>query len=386
MRKIFSISIIFTLFIASSFLSFAHAADIRSGNTLTITSDEKDLRDLYLFGNSINVEAPVRNDLVAAGRDIIIETHVSGNIFAAAGNLRIRGDSDGSARVMGGNVVIDGHVGRDLLVAGGAVIITKTATIAGDLIVAGGEITIQGDVGGRAIINGGQVRLEGKIAKQVEANAGKLTLGPRVVIGGDIVYSSPEKATIEKGAVIKGSQRYTRTENAENAQRQVGDFFKVFSLYKLLGDIVLSVLFILFFGKFIQVGIERIMNAPFRNFMGGFAFLLLVPLISIILLALLLLGIASFLFYFLVLILALYLAKIFIGWLLLAWWYKRSGRTYILDWKSGVVGPIVLFIIALIPILGWLFIAILYLISIGAFIQQLAVAVQTQRTGFRTRK
>lgn len=389
MRKISLIILVLLLLIGFStpFVSLAHAADIRSENTITLTSDEKDLKDLYLFGNSITVEAPVTNDLVAAGGDIIVDNSVSGNILAAGGTLRIRGESGGSVRVAGGNVVIDGNVGRDLVVAGGSVTITKTATVAGDLLIAGGELIMQGNVNGRAAINGGNARIEGAIGKQVDANVGQLYIGPQAVIGGNLSYSSPEKAKIETSAVIRGKQNYTRVEQVRDEGRRAGEIFGAFSLYKLIVDIIISIALIFFLGKFIQAFAGRVMSAPFKSFAWGFAFLLLVPLVSLIFLALLLLGVVSFLFYFLVLIFAVYLAKVFIGWLLLRWWYKRRKHTYILDWKSGVAGPIVLSLIALIPVLGWLFIAILYLIAIGAFIQELALAAQTQRIGaVKTRK
>lgn len=383
MKKIFSVFTLFLLLIigVSPFLTLAHAADIRSNDVITISNDEKDLSDLYLFGNSITVEAPVKNDLVAAGRDIIVDNSVSGNIIAAGGNLRIRGKNGGTVRVAGGNIVIDGNIGRDLLVAGGSVTITKTATVAGDLLIAGGELVIQGKVDGKAIINGGNVRLEGVVGKQVEGNIGKLTIGPKAVIGGNLSYSSPEKATIDKGAVIKGTQHYTRVEKPKEEIKQFGGLFEAFSLYKLIGDIILSIALIFLLGKFIQAFAGRIVNGPFKNFVWGFAFVMLTPLVSLLLLVLLLPGVAAFIFYFLVLVFAVYLAKVFTGWLLLRWWYTRRGDKYILDWKSGVAGPLVLFIVALIPVLGWLAVAILYFITIGALIQELNVIVRSQRIG-----
>lgn len=385
--KLFSIFLIFLLLtFSSSFLSLAQAADIRGKDTIILSKDEKNLTDLYLFGKNITIEAPVTNDLIAAGGDIIIDSEISGNIFAAGGTLRIKGKSSGSVRVAGGNIVIDGYVGRDLLIGGGNVLIAKTATIAGDLLVAGGELVIRGDVNGKTIINGENVYIEGKFGKQVEGNAGQFHIGPKAVIGGNFTYSSPEKAIIEKGAVIIGTTQYTHLEQKGGTEKQVRGLFKVFSFYKLFGDIILSVLFVIFLGKYIQVNISRITNRPFRNFTRGLAFLLLMPLMSLILLALIFPGIASFLFYFLVLIFSVYLAKIFIGWIILSWWYKRSGKIYILDWKSGITGPIALFLVALIPVFGWVFIVILYIINIGAFIQEFTEIIRTQRIGEKTRR
>lgn len=388
MKKIFNIFIIFSVLsvFSSTFLSFAQAADIRNENNINITKSEKSLKDPYLFGNSITVEAPVTNDLVAAGGDVFIDSSISGNILTAGGALRIRGNSIGSVRAAGGNIVIEGSVGRDLVVAGGSVLMTKSATVAGDLIIAGGDLTVQGDVRGKTIINGGQARIDGRLDKQVQGNVGSLTIGRSAIIGGDLIYSSTQKARIENGAVIKGEQKFTKIEELEKTAQGAASFFKAVSFYKLIADILLSILLIFFFNKFLQEHVRQVTTSTFNNFVLGFVFLILMPLISVFLFILLLPGVASLLFYFLVLILAVYLAKIFTGWIIIRWWYKRNGKDYVLDWKSGIAGPIALFILGIIPILGWLFIAILYLINIGAFLKELTAVAQAQKNSIKNRK
>ncbi len=369
MKRIFPFSVILllVLLISSGFYSIVHAADIRSNN------------DLYIFNKSIQVETPVTNDLVAAGGDIVVDNNVSGNIMAAGGNLRINGNTEGSVRVAGGNIVIEGNIGRDLVIAGGSVNITETATIGGDLLFTGGELTMEGTVNGKAMINGGQARIEGTVNKQVEGSLGKLALGSQSVIGGDLRYSSPEKAIIEEGAVIRGTQQYTPVERPKSNAEQFGGFISAFSFYKLITDIILSLAFIYFFGAFLRRCLTSIGVSPFRNAAYGLAFLILIPLVSVFLFILIWLGIASFLFYILVLIISVFVAKVFLGWFLVRWWYRRSKKEYVLDWRAGVIGPIALFLIILIPLIGWLFIAILYLISIGAVIRELAIVAQTQQ-------
>lgn len=362
------------MFAPSSF-----AADIRANDTIIISSDEKNLTDLYLFGKSIEVGAPVTNDLVAAGGDIILDSSVSGSILAAGGNVRVKGDSRGSVRIAGGNIIIDGNVGRDLVTAGGSVIITKSSTVAGDLIVAGGEVTLDGNVNGKVLVQSGKARINGSVNKSVEGNLGKLTIGPDAVIKGDVRYSSPEKATISSGAEIAGRQQFTRIEDQKKTAEQIGGFFTAFSIYKLIGDIILSILFIYLLGSFLKPIISDIAKSPLINILSGFGFLILIPIISIFLMILLWLGIASFLFYFLALLVTLYIAKVFAGWIIVRWWYGRDNRKYDLDWKAGIVGPVVFFGIGFIPVIGWMAAAILYLIALGALIRRVVFAIADQQ-------
>ncbi len=358
----------------------AQAADIRTNDTIIISENEKNLSDLYLFGSTIQVSAPVANDLVAAGNSVSINNNTSGSLLTAGSSLDIRGDIGGSIRAAGGNIVIDGNIARDLVLAGGSINIAKTAVINGDLIVAGGQINLQGNVNGKAVISGGQVNIEGKINKQLDGQIDRLTLGPNAVIGGNLSYSSPQKAVISRGAQIQGDEQFKKTEKRRGSDTDFTGFITAFTFYKLLADIIISLLAIYFFGGYLYRLYTQIsLKEPFKNSIFGLAFIIITPIIALLFLALLWLSAAVFLFYLLLIILSALIAKIFLGWLIVRWWYRRDKKTYALDWKSAVVGPIAALLIGLIPVLGWLILAILYLITSGALIQSFLNTARTQR-------
>lgn len=374
--SLFSVLLIVSLFVAGQ----ANAAVIRAGDSLIISGNEKGLSDLYLFGNSIQLNAPVENDLVAAGGNISINSNTTGSLMSAGGSLDIKGDTGGSIRAAGGNIIIDGNIARDLVLAGGNISITETSVINGDLIVAGGQINMSGSVNGKAIINGGQVNIDGKINKQLEGQIERLTLGPEAVIGGNLEYSSPQKASISEGAEIQGKEVYKKTEARRGRGGEITGFLTAFTFYKLLADIIIGLLAIYFFGGYIYRLFTQIsVKEPFKNSIYGLIFIILTPIIALLLLALLWLSAALFLFYMLIIILTALIAKIFLGWLVLRWWYKRDKKNYALDWKSAVIGPVLALLIGLIPVLGWLVLAILYLVTTGALIQSFLNNASAQR-------
>lgn len=385
MRKIFVFAIFLISLVIFSFINLPQvdAADIRANNYVSIPQDEGNLSDLYLFGDTIVVDAPVRNDLVAAGHDVSIDGLVSGDILVAGGSLHINGGSGGTVRVAGGSVVIDGDIARDLVVAGGSVTLSRLATVGGDLIVAGGEINIQGKVAGRVMINGGQARIDGPVGKQVEGHIGRLVLGSNAVVGGNLIYTSGDKVIVENGAKVMGVTRYTQIKEPRRAAEQAKNFFAGVSIYKLIVDIILTVGLIYFFGLFLKNVFSTISKSPVQSGAYGLAFLVLTPIVSLIFMILLWLGLGGFLFYALVLLFSVFVTKAFLGWYLLEWWYGRDKKTYNLDWKAGVVGPISLFVIAFIPVIGWLFQAVLFCVCTGAVIWQLANFFRTQKISAR---
>lgn len=370
MKKLYSL-IIFSvtfLFIYSGIVSTANAAVIKADGNVNIPSDERNLSDAYLFGNMVEVNAPVNNDLVTAGGDLSLNSNVSGNINAAGGNVKIKGATIGSVRVAGGNILIDGNIGRDLLIAGGRITVAKSASISGDLLLAGGQLVMQGTVGGRVIIRGGDASIQGKVGKQVEAITGKLTVGPSAVIGGDLSYSSSQKADISKDAKINGKVNYTQIKEPKKAAEATTAILSGITVYQLIVDIVITLLFIYFFrGVLTRISVQALDNPAVKG-LYGLAFMILTPIVSLILLILFWPGVILMLLYFIVIILLMYITKIFLGWFILRWWYRRDKVVYDLDWKAAAIGVLVAFVINLIPVIGWLIMGIIYLITLGAVI------------------
>lgn len=159
-------------------------------------------------------------------------------------------------------------------------------------------------------------------------------------------------------------------------------FFALVSLYKLAVDIILSILLITFSSNLIMAVLTRMTAKPFKSGYFGFTFLIIFPLISFILLGLIWLGLAGFLAYGLIFLIGILLAKIFIGWGVLS----KIEKGYILDWKAGIVGPLVAFILLFIPIFGWITLAIIFSITTGALLQEFTPHLSKYTLGNKTEK
>jgi hypothetical protein len=114
---------------------------------------------------------------------------------------------------------------------------------------------------------------------------------------------------------------------------------------------------------------------PFKTGYVGFTFLIIFPLISVILLGLLWLGVAGLLTYGLIFLMGLFLMKIFIGWSIL----RKLEKGYVLDWKAGLAGPLVVFILLFIPVLGWIVLAVIMAMATGAFLKELMPLLERQK-------
>ena len=356
-----------------------YAADARTGQTVIISSGEKNLHDMYLFGQIVRVDAPVTNDIVAAGQDITFNSDVSGNIIAAGGNIAVRGNTGNTVRAAGGSITIEGNIKNDLVAAGGSITVSKNAAVSDDVLVNGGQITLDGPVGGKVLVNGGNIMINNAVNGNVEGHAGKLTLGPNARINGDLTYSSSEKAVIDPNAVVKGKTTYHYEEQQKHAQQQMQNILTFGVFYKLITDIIVSILFILLFGRFLLAVLTGMTVSPLKSGGIGFLYIIIFPTFCFIMLILIWLGFASFIFYALSVIFGIFIVKIFTGWIILRWYKRNQKHDYLLDWKAGILGPIVIFLLILIPVLGWIVAAVIFFAAVGALLEELTRSIGNQR-------
>lgn len=97
---------------------------------------------------------------------------------------------DDDLYVAGGTVTVAGNVTGDLVAAGGTVIVR--GRVGGDVILAGGQVRVEGATGQSARVAGGEVRLEGAVGKDLLATGGNLRTGPSLAVAGQSFVSGGE--------------------------------------------------------------------------------------------------------------------------------------------------------------------------------------------------
>ena len=366
-RSLFVSLVLFTVVLTPS---TALAADIRGDESIRLTNPEEQLNNPYLFGEKIEVSVPVQNDLVTGGSNISLESSVSGSIWAAGGDIEIDATVGNSVRVAGGNITINGQITEDLIVFGGNIKITKDASIGGDLIFFGGELQVDGPVGGDIRANGGEITLASTVGGNVEGEMGKLTLAETARIQGDLSYKADDRATVSDNQV-NGEVTFKETNRTEEARDGAAGLIAAGTIYTLVADLLFVLLLVWLLRPLLGRVLTTMNTQSLKSAGVGFANLVLTPLAALLLLVLIWVGVGIFFLYGLLILLSLGVMKLFVGWKVLTWWEGRNKRGYDLDWKAAIVGVIIVFIIGLIPVLGWLAVFLLFLVSLGGLTLQL---------------
>jgi hypothetical protein len=138
---------------------------------VTVPATETVQGDLVATGATVGIDGRVDGDLVASAGQVIVAGTVTGDLLAGAGTTTISGQVDGDARLASGQARLHGPVGEDALVGVGQATLGPDAQIGGgDLLVAGGRLTMDGTVTGSVLGSAGTYRQGGSVAGSERVN------------------------------------------------------------------------------------------------------------------------------------------------------------------------------------------------------------------------
>jgi cytoskeletal protein CcmA (bactofilin family) len=352
------------------------AAEVRSGDTLTVASGEVIDDDLYITGGEITVDGTINGDLVAFGGAITVNGSVNGGVIAAGGTVVLNGKVSRAVRAAGGDLSISGTVGGDLVVAGGQVKVTSTASIGGDVLLGAGSVRIAGPVRGYIKGGSGDVVLSSEVGEDVELGVGRLTLASTAVIRGDLTYISEDEASVQPGSQVMGQTTHQLPEaRPEKLAPAFGIVGKVLGFVMAL---IVGIIIILVARRRAASIADSVRDKPWQSLGWGTLVLIATP-IAILLVLITVIGIPLGLIGLALYLIALYLAQVFVALTIGSLILRRSAA----DENQGLligalaIGLAILSLLGLIPYLGFFIGLATIIFGLGA----LVVSEQRSRAG-----
>jgi cytoskeletal protein CcmA (bactofilin family) len=239
------------------------AVEHRSGDRVVIAANETVEDDLIVTGDTIIIEGRVLGDVVATGQTIEVNGTIEGDLLAAGGGVTIAGTVADDARIAAAAVRLTStaRIGDDLLVGGASLEALPSSAVEGALMFGGGQALLAGVVGENVAFGGEGLELRGMVGGDVDAAVAPpgspgwasqmriegappapavgsgLTLDRGARIGGDLAYTSRQRATIPEG-IVGGAVRFTEeaadTTSAPTPQAPQSWFFELLRRYAAL--------------------------------------------------------------------------------------------------------------------------------------------------------
>jgi hypothetical protein len=235
-RIFLSVLVLTTLF-ALTFAAPVRAFDGRGGDRVVVGSDEVVDDDLYVGAQEFILEGTVNGDLIAFAQTVTVNGTVNGDLISAGQTLIVNGKVTGAIRVAGSVLFVgeNANIGADIVSAGYSLEVRKGSAIGKDLVFAGGQILLAGDVARNVQVAASAFELRGKVGGDVKAELGVtnqvqvgpsptmfmpqsvisapslkpgLMIDPAARIKGDLEYVQDKKLTLPAG-IVGGDIQYT---------------------------------------------------------------------------------------------------------------------------------------------------------------------------------
>jgi cytoskeletal protein CcmA (bactofilin family) len=323
----------------------------------------------------MTVDGTLDGDLTAWFQSGTINGVVTEDVNVFAQDLTISGEVGDDVRAIANSMNILGTVKGNVLAAGSFVRVGEDAVIDGDLLVGAGNVTIDGVVKGGVRIGTGHLAMNGTIGGDAHISTdGGITMGDDASIGGDLHYEGPAQIEFSHGAVKGAITFKTKGEKREfdDIESAVGRFTRTFGIvlhiFLFLAALIAGSVIFAFTKDHANRTAEILRTKPLKSLGIGFIAAICVPIICVIMLVLVLtipLGFVVFLVY----LVALYIAKFYVGlWL---------GKLILRNRPAGaspippmLLGITILYVLTWIPILGFLITLVVIFFGLGALLQR----------------
>ncbi len=325
------------------------------------------LDDAYVMAAKADIDADINGDLYITGGQVTVNGNILEDLVVGGGKVTVNGNVTGDIRVLGGQIMINGNVGDDVVGAGGQIDISRDSVIGGSVLAGTGVLTIDGKVLedvrggiGAFILNG---VVERNIMITVEDT---IDIDENAYIGGNLKYSALIEGNVPSG-VVKGETSFNAFEK-ENVVEELTYFFLLEKFVNFLAAVLLMVFMVLLMPKMLINGGKLANENVLRSFGIGLL-TVIAAFIGFIILMITIVGIPFALILMSLMIIVVYLAKIFTcAWI----------GSYFLNYKRKVsvtklfsVLTLILFayyLVGMIPFIGWIINIALFLIGVGTVV------------------
>ncbi len=359
-------------------VSPASATEFKSGDRIAIPEGTTIADELYAFGQSFVLNGRVTNDTTVFASEVRVAESgsIGGSANLAGQTVNVAGRVTNNLRAAGNTVTVAAPVGANAALAGSFVTIAGAGSVGRDLFAAGSDVDIQGRVGRNLKIAAEKATVNATVGGDVRIDANQVVIGPEAVIRGDLIYTSPARATIDPAAQITG-----RTVHRARAEKEDGFgalrwflWAAGFLALLLVGMILLAVAPNTMLGA-----ANTAFRSPWISLLIGFVFLVVFPvLIGILMFTLI--GVPLALILLAMYLILLYVSRIVTALAIGNWLFGRLGRTEVSRYAAFFVGLLIFWILTAIPKIGPLISLIGLLLGLGALLWERYNFIRQMRT------
>lgn len=328
-------------------------AESISGNNIIVESGKTLEKTSFLSGENVRVDGDINGTTFITAGNIEVNGTIDGDLFIAGQSVTINGSVKGSVFTAGQDITINGAVENSIYLAGAT--LKVNSQIKASAFVAGQTIYIEDDavIEREAFVGGSTIFQNGVVNGDWSSSSDALSIGGK--IGGDLNYSSKNKAEVLNGSEVVGETTWKKIDNEPSKVTKT--MFTTTLLIRILFSIAAS-LVIWFFVKWIRPDFwpnlaEEIALSPIRTLGFGALAVVLIPIFSILLI-ITIIGIPLSFILLSLYGLVLSISKIILSVCIGVWLQKRFSWSGAQAFWLFLLVLVVLSILGMVPLVGWI--------------------------------
>ncbi len=344
----------------------AHAAEFKTfTDKRTITISER-MKNLFVAGNGVRIEAPIAGDLFAAGSNVSVASAVEHDAFVAGQNVTIDSTVGANLFAAGQTLIVRQAVGSDAFLAGSDVTLDNAATVSGDLQIAGMNLSINAPVGGWLRATGQTITLDSTVGGDAIID-GTPVLGDSASINGNLTYYADRDATIDQSKV-KGTITRKPVSQSPSANKREHVARPLAIIVGMLATLLFGWALYSFYPKQAESTTDTAEKKIGVSMLTGLVSLIVLPIVAVLLFVSLYgapFGFLLLVLYVAAMVLAAFLSPWLLGRLLKRWLMKDAEVNRVAIYVAGII---VLWAITWVPVVGWLTRGLIWLWAFGAIL------------------
>lgn len=369
---------------------------------------------LVHLGINVDLNKPMSADVTAFGAHVFLDNKVGGDFSAMGEDIAIHSPIEGDLDVIGGKVVLSSEIKGDAQIFASKILFKEGSLIVGKSHILARKVSLKGRIEGDVLIRARKVYIDGMINGTSMIDSPKIILGKHAVLKGKMIYPRGSSLKISEEAKLLGGQEFFEKNRLEGQEEifegdifegipstQIynfmhsflhkgfnehwsfnmgwGSFFIIVLLW-IVAFIVIS-LFYRATPRILQDITQEALENPGRSLGIGLIGFVLIPFLCI-LMCITVIGIPVALIIGLFYFVLLFLGKILGVWFFAQWVLRLTpfkekpscGR----DFLAFIVSLPIVSCLSLIPLLGWLFAVLIFLMGFGALLSHMFLPRGTQ--------
>lgn len=292
------------------------------------------------------------------------------------------GETVDGLSAVAGTVVVRGTIEGDLEGVAGTIVVAETGVVTGDLAASAGSVRVDGTVEGRVEsgagsftlgetgvvagsvdVGAGAVRLDGTVRGDVTAGADRVVLGPAARLEGDLTVGRGTTLVEREGSSVAGTVDRTRMGGATGVAIDRGTDW-LLTAWGFAANLLLGAVLLVAFPRFTGRVAAAVADRPARTGGVGLVTLVGIPLV-LVLLVLTIVGIPlAVVLGVPLLVVGGWVALVYGRFAVAAWALGHLG--YRSRWAALVAGVVGLGLGGLVPYVGGLVDAVVFVLGLGA--------------------